>query len=251
MALRIKCKCGKSMKIPAELADKKLLCPGCKKPFRISAAKFQQAESAAAQQAAANAPAAKRAAPAGAGNVAANPQRSTAGTTERPVSRATSPPATPQQKKKSQPADLPQLPDPAELDLLPAELDWSGEISMSQSDILADFVPGANKGAAAAQPAPTKRVGRSCPMCKAALEAGARICIGCGYDLRDGTFVTGAGSFVRAPVDGSSSSLNPLGSASDRSSGQISGVGAAPPKKQKQGLWASIARLFKPGRSKA
>jgi len=239
------------MKIPAELADKKLLCPGCKKPFRISAAKFQQAESA-AQQAASNAPAAPRAGSTSANAAAAGQRRSAAGTTGKPSPPA-SKPSPPPKKSASQPTELPQLPDPAELDLLPAELDWSGEISMSQSDILADFVPGANKGAASAVPAaPAKRVGRSCPMCKAALTAGARICIGCGYDLRDGTFVTGAGSFVRGPVDGSSSSLNPLGTASDRSSGQIPGVGAKTAKKQKRGFWARIAQLlFRPRRSKA
>lgn len=40
MAIRVKCKCGKSLKISSKHADKKLACPGCQKPFRIPAAKF-------------------------------------------------------------------------------------------------------------------------------------------------------------------------------------------------------------------
>ncbi len=41
MALRVKCKCGKLLDIPSKLADKRIACPGCKKPFRIPLAKFQ------------------------------------------------------------------------------------------------------------------------------------------------------------------------------------------------------------------
>lgn len=43
MALRVKCKCGKSLKISSKLADKRLNCPHCKYPFRIAAAKFESA----------------------------------------------------------------------------------------------------------------------------------------------------------------------------------------------------------------
>lgn len=43
MALRVKCKCGKTLNVPSKLADKKIACPGCKKPFRIPLAKFQSA----------------------------------------------------------------------------------------------------------------------------------------------------------------------------------------------------------------
>jgi hypothetical protein len=43
VALRVKCKCGKLMKIPSAQAGKNLSCPGCKKVFRISPEKFKQA----------------------------------------------------------------------------------------------------------------------------------------------------------------------------------------------------------------
>lgn len=49
MALRIKCACGKSLKVSSQLADKKLLCPGCKKAFRIPAEKFKTAAATPAQ----------------------------------------------------------------------------------------------------------------------------------------------------------------------------------------------------------
>ncbi|MCB9856559.1 MAG: hypothetical protein H6818_12830 [Phycisphaerales bacterium] len=51
MAIRVRCKCGKSLKIGAALADKKIACPGCKRPFRIPAAKFAAAERKAAEKA--------------------------------------------------------------------------------------------------------------------------------------------------------------------------------------------------------
>jgi hypothetical protein len=53
MALRIRCKCGKELKISSKLAGKKLLCPHCKNPFRISAEKFEAAAAAAKRRAAA------------------------------------------------------------------------------------------------------------------------------------------------------------------------------------------------------
>lgn len=47
MALRVKCKCGKALKISSKLAGKKLTCPACSRPFRIPAEKFKAAEAAA------------------------------------------------------------------------------------------------------------------------------------------------------------------------------------------------------------
>ncbi|MCG8403866.1 MAG: hypothetical protein MI923_01580 [Phycisphaerales bacterium] len=44
VALRVKCKCGKTLKISSKHADRKLGCPHCKHAFRISAAKFKNAE---------------------------------------------------------------------------------------------------------------------------------------------------------------------------------------------------------------
>jgi len=43
MAIRVKCKCGKSLKVSSKHADKKLACPGCRRPFRIPASKFAAA----------------------------------------------------------------------------------------------------------------------------------------------------------------------------------------------------------------
>lgn len=44
MAIRVRCKCGKALKIPSQLAGKKVSCPGCQKAFRIPIEKFQAAE---------------------------------------------------------------------------------------------------------------------------------------------------------------------------------------------------------------
>ncbi len=43
MALRVKCKCGKTLKISSQFAGRKLACPACRHPFRISAEKFAAA----------------------------------------------------------------------------------------------------------------------------------------------------------------------------------------------------------------
>jgi len=108
MALRIKCKCGKSLKVSSQLADKKLLCPGCRKAFRIPAEKFKEASAA---EAAATA------------------------TVKKP-SAAPKPPA-----------EAP-VPAPVELDLLPEKIDWSsGDLSVSKSDIFGDLIPDARHAA--------------------------------------------------------------------------------------------------------
>ncbi len=46
MAIRLKCKCGTSLKISAKLAGKKVNCPSCDKPFRIPIERFEAAEAA-------------------------------------------------------------------------------------------------------------------------------------------------------------------------------------------------------------
>lgn len=43
MAIRVRCKCGRSLKISSKLADKHLNCPACARPFRIPAEKFAAA----------------------------------------------------------------------------------------------------------------------------------------------------------------------------------------------------------------
>lgn len=51
MAIRVRCKCGKSLKISSKLADKRIACPACARPFRIPAAKFAAAQQKAAEKA--------------------------------------------------------------------------------------------------------------------------------------------------------------------------------------------------------
>jgi len=43
MAIRVRCRCGKSLKISSKFADKKIKCPACEKPFRVSAERFREA----------------------------------------------------------------------------------------------------------------------------------------------------------------------------------------------------------------
>ncbi len=63
MALRIKCKCGTSLKISTKLAGKRVDCPNCAKPFRIPIEKFKAAAQAAKRKAAQRTAEAKQAAP--------------------------------------------------------------------------------------------------------------------------------------------------------------------------------------------
>ncbi len=151
MALRIKCKCGKSLKIPSTLAGKKLACPACQKPFRIAADKFKKSASASA----ANEPKKKRTVP--------------------------------------KPAEAP-MPAPVELDIFPANLDWSGQIDHSQSDILSDLIPDVGAPTTAA----ADLSGAGCPACKQTLPQGAKLCVNCGFDLRTGRAI--AGATVSPPV---------------------------------------------------
>jgi len=116
MALRVKCKCGKSLKISSQLAGKKLRCPGCSKPFRISPEKF------------------KAAARARAAKAAASPTNSSATAKPTPAAR---PPA-PQRKPTITPAPLAPASSGA-TDAGPIELDLSGTYDFSQSDLLSDF----------------------------------------------------------------------------------------------------------------
>ncbi len=108
MALRVKCKCGKSLKVSSKLADKRIACPGCQRPFRIPATKFEAKRAKAARSAAS-------------GSVAKAPTRRT--------------PATP--KSFNNPT-VAAGPVPASLD---DELlgDLSGDYDESQSDILTEL----------------------------------------------------------------------------------------------------------------
>jgi hypothetical protein len=152
MALRITCQCGKSLKVSSKLADKKLVCPGCKKVFSIPAAKFKTA-------AAPHAPAAKAPAAPGAAR-----------------------PAPPVPKPK---AEAP-TPAPVELDLTAEKVDWSSaDLSVSQSDILSDLIPDAKPTAAS----PSGRVGLKCPLCKKPLSQGAVICFDCGFNAVTRTYI--------------------------------------------------------------
>jgi len=43
MAIRVRCSCGKSLKISSKHADKKIKCPACAKPFRVGSERFREA----------------------------------------------------------------------------------------------------------------------------------------------------------------------------------------------------------------
>jgi hypothetical protein len=175
MALRIKCKCGKSLKVSSQLADKKLLCPGCKKAFRIPAEKFKQAG------AASPAPAAK-------------PQPAVA--------------------KKAPPVPKPKsevpMPAPVELDLLPDKIDWSSaDLSVSQSDILSDLIPDAKPTAAS----PSGKLGLTCPLCRKVLPPGAVLCVDCGFNAATRTYIKTslppvASAVTTAPTTGYAADLS-------------------------------------------
>jgi len=42
VALRVRCRCGKSIQVPTALAGKRVLCPGCKRPFSIPLEQFKR-----------------------------------------------------------------------------------------------------------------------------------------------------------------------------------------------------------------
>lgn len=141
MALRVKCKCGKALKISSKFADKKISCPGCKRPFRIPAAKFKSA--------------AKR------------PKETTDG------------------QAAQKPAAAAPIPAPLDLDIQPANLDLelSGDIQHSQSDILSDILE-------AAPPAATE-ASQACPSCRGPITPDAVMCVNCGYNMQTGASVGG------------------------------------------------------------
>jgi hypothetical protein len=161
VALRIKCKCGKSLKISSKLADKKLQCPGCGKPFRIPAEKFRQAagraRAAATQSATVKQP-----------RAATRPKT----TAETPVAM------------------------PAELDILPANLDLPGDFSASQSDVLTDMIPTAQPAAGS----PAGKAGLACPLCQKTLPPGAVICVDCGFNAATGAYLQNSVPPTAAPV---------------------------------------------------
>jgi hypothetical protein len=173
MALRIKCKCGKSLKVSSKLADKKLLCPGCKKAFRIPAEKFKQAGPVSP------APAAK------------------------PQTAVT---------KKAPPKPKSEVPEaaPVELDLLPDKIDWSSaDLSVSQSDILSDLIPDAKPTASS----PSGKLGLTCPLCRKVLAPGAVLCIECGFNAATRTYIKtslppGATAVKTAPTAGYAADLS-------------------------------------------
>jgi hypothetical protein len=145
MALRIKCKCGKSLKISSKLADKKLLCPGCNRAFRIPAEKFKAAPDATPATAAA----------------------------------VKKPPA------PKPPTEAP-VPAPVELDLTPEKIDWSsGDLSVSQSDILSGLIPDAKVGPGS----PSGKLGLTCPLCRKSLAPGSVICFDCGFNVSTRTYI--------------------------------------------------------------
>jgi hypothetical protein len=214
MALRIKCKCGKSMKVSSALADKKLLCPGCKRAFRIPAEKFKRA---AATPVPAPAPG-----PSASAKVSAAPSKP--------------------------PAETP-MPAPVELDLLPANLDWSGDLAVSRSDIFAGLIPDQKE---APVPGSSTHVGLTCPLCKRQYPPQVKICINCGFDLHTRTYLktslppnAAAASAAAAAISAAPASAVSYGA--DRARPAASGSGR-PDKdviqRPKGSFWADASAAF-------
>lgn len=142
MALRVKCKCGKSLKISSQFAGRKLACPACKHPFRISAEKFRAAEAA---QSSASTPLATTSHAAG-GGAARAARAAESPSAQGPARGAPSAHG----RARVAPAAVP-VPDP-----MPASLDeellaglGAADVSFSRSDVLAGIpVSGAAAGAA-------------------------------------------------------------------------------------------------------
>ncbi|MCZ6698453.1 MAG: hypothetical protein O7D94_05915, partial [Planctomycetota bacterium] len=99
MALLVRCKCGKKLKVGEAHAGRKVICPNCKHAFRISPEKFRAA--------------------------AAN----SSGSTQKP-------PPTPALSTNPQPPETESQPaDPVELDIVPASLDGSTGALLTDLDV--------------------------------------------------------------------------------------------------------------------
>ncbi len=118
MALRVKCKCGKVLAVSSKLADKRITCPGCKKPFLIPLAKFLSAEKPAA----------------------ATVQRAASPTAARP--------------QAGQTARGPVATNSAPADLEPVIADLSGTIGVSPSGIFGEIELDGSSAASFLPPAP-------------------------------------------------------------------------------------------------
>ncbi len=142
VALRVKCRCGKSLKISSALADRRLACPHCKHPFRIPAAKFRAAEGQAAGRAGATSgPAAgtKQAA-------VTSPRRATHTATRQPAASAAAASASAAGHAAARADPLPASLD----DELLGEL--SGEFEHSQTDLLGELEREASSAQTSAAP---------------------------------------------------------------------------------------------------
>ncbi len=145
VALRVKCRCGKSLKISSALADRRLACPHCKHPFRIPAAKFKAAQAKAAVR----------------DKTASNEMeavRSAAGTPSGRASRAASQ-VSPAPSTRAAAASSTAGHAAARADPLPASLDdellgdLPGEFEHSQSDLLSELEQEAAVALTSAAPA--------------------------------------------------------------------------------------------------
>lgn len=153
MNVKIKCKCGKTLRVPPDLANKKVSCPGCRKCYRVSPETFAQA------------------APRFQGG--------------RPIpSQPASLPSVPLTEPDfARTAAGPEHVDfaPLELDITPSQIDLLAGVSLSSSDMSDDL-----KLAGESAPA------GGCPACHAPVAPGAVICVKCGTNLQTGRKVGGA-----------------------------------------------------------
>ena len=147
VVLRVKCKCGKSLKIPHTLAGKRIACPGCKKAFSVSLDKFQAAAA-----------------------------------RIRSARQASAPAKAPAPAPLPEPSALDD--GPTELDLgLPAEYD-AGDAS---SGIAPGYPPASTESAGGGPAAAaTTAKSLICPSCGKGFPAGGKICVDCGINLKTG-----------------------------------------------------------------
>ncbi len=188
MALRVKCKCGKALKISSKFADKKISCPGCKRPFRIPAAKFKAAAARAKKKAG--------------------------------------------ERAAQKPAAAAPIPAPLDLDIQPANLDMelSGEVQHSQSDILSDILESAP---------PPVEASQLCPSCRGPITPDAVMWVNCGYNMQTGGSAGGPAAPSMATPAGT------MGYASDpRKKGLTSAISDDAIQGAKNSFWTNAFSSF-------
>jgi len=164
VTIRVKCKCGKSLKMATELAGKKLACPQCKRPFRISLEKLK-------------AMVAKRRSASRQTQVARLPKPNR------------TPPALVQQHRPLEAVSEPEIADlSGELGLTPGPILAELEAGEQQSELLPGTPQFENRidGSPGMVTGTVSTGGPLCPACGRNLSLRARICVQCGINVETG-----------------------------------------------------------------